>query len=120
MMLNQNAVAYLAPSDDPWMPAHIQDKQLTSSVWVGDYDANLLGCTDQYQICNPNKANSCTSLTGQYSAMVEAGAIGLNTFQIPTVGRFLETAFYRTMSQIVHGRGATALNGKLMYSKAPV
>jgi hypothetical protein len=48
MMLAQNEVSYLAPSNDPWMPAHTQDVTISSSIWVGDFDANLLGCTDQY------------------------------------------------------------------------
>ena len=70
MMLSQNDIVYTAPSDDPWMPAHIEVNNPTSStssrqkVWVGDYYVNLMGCIDQYQICNPNKndPSACTKL----------------------------------------------------------
>lgn len=119
MMLAQNSVAYQLPSDDPWMPAH-RATNTTPVLYQGDYDVTLMGCTDQYQICNaarPDKSSVCTSLTSSYHALENIlaanSAIGLNANQIATAGRFLITSSHRTMFQTVQGRGQSALNGKI-------
>ncbi|KAF2192030.1 hypothetical protein K469DRAFT_696089 [Zopfia rhizophila CBS 207.26] len=66
MMLAQNGVKYTAPVDDPWFSAHEQ-VNITSrkSVWMSDYAVSLLGCIDQYQLCNPAKPgdSGCTQLS---------------------------------------------------------
>jgi hypothetical protein len=118
MMLNQNSVAYLKPSNDLWMPAHRTYPE-SPDLYFGDFDANLLGCVDQYQICNPqvsNRSTGCTALTSGYFVLQELlrrnKEIGLNVDQIATTGRFLETSSRRIMFQSVNGRGQAALNGK--------
>lgn len=52
-MLSQNSVSYMEPSDDLWMPAHIPINHVTSGVitYSADYEVNLMGCTQQYQVC---------------------------------------------------------------------
>jgi hypothetical protein len=115
MMLNQNAVDYSAPSDDPWMPAH----KPIGSNWEADHALNLLACLDQYQICNPNKGNdptACTKLSGEVPVTAElespGNAVGLNKPQYWTVTRILPVALLMNMFNIVQGRGASALNGQ--------
>jgi hypothetical protein len=123
MMLNQNGVAYLKHSDDLWMPAHRTYPE-SPGFFFGDFDANLLGCIDQYQICNPqlsNKSRACTSLTSSSLIIPELltrkNEVGLNSDQIATMGRFLGMSVNRLMFSSVDGRGQTALNGKLMISQ---
>lgn len=74
MMLNQNNMGYLEPSYDLWMTAlvpttnSLNNTNFTTSMWTKSYQANLLVCTDQYQICNPNRPGNettqCTKLGG--------------------------------------------------------
>jgi hypothetical protein len=121
MMLTQNDVTYLAPSDDPWMSAHITGEGDGQRVWVGDHDVNLLGCIDQYQICNPNIPGDagCTALSGAFkvsdSLSQPSGLLGMNAEQRLTIQRFLLTSFFRSMYYAVKGRGASALNGTFTY-----
>jgi hypothetical protein len=120
-MLAQNAVAYLAPSDDPWMPAHQEGLENGAPVWVGDHDVNLMGCIDQYQICNPSVPGDagCTDLSGAFEALLFTGLpqLKMNDYQLQTVIRLLQAPFFRSMYWAVQGRGASALNGKLSISK---
>ena len=116
-MLNQNNVIYEAPSDDPWISAHTYINTSSGDVWAMDYPVNLLGCIDQYQICNPNKGNSaCTKLSGQGPVMRELGLPGnaadLNEHQSWAAVRILEFAIGMSMYYTVEGRGASALNGR--------
>lgn len=115
-MLNQNSINYEVPSDDPWIPAHFPVNTSSGVLYRGDYNANLLGCTDQYQICNPNKGNSaCTKLSGQRPVLHELGLPGntvdLNEHQTWAAVRILESAIRMSMYYAVQGRGAGALNG---------
>jgi hypothetical protein len=117
MMLAQNAITYLAPSNDPWMPAHLTAEGNGIRIWVGDYDVNLMGCIDQYQICNPNIPGDagCTALSGSVKVMNSLGQpeglLGMNAEQRWTIQRFLVTSIFRSMFYAVQGRGASALNG---------
>ena len=118
MMLNQNIVKYLAPSDDPWMPAHIPFETPLLSGWFADYYATLMGCVDQYQFCNPNKDNgssACTKLSGKFTVMRELlspkNAVNLNAYQLETATRVAHP-LAMTMHAAVTGRDASALNGQ--------
>ncbi|EAW06581.1 uncharacterized protein ACLA_082720 [Aspergillus clavatus NRRL 1] len=112
MMLAQNSVNYVTPSDDPWMPAHV-DLNVT---YMGDYYVNLLGCIDQYQFCNPNLAGDagCTKLGGIHSVaqdmILRNQRLSFSEDQATTIGRFLSAADYRSMYYAVQGRGGSALN----------
>jgi hypothetical protein len=121
IMLSQNDVAYLAESNDPWMPAHISGEGDGIVIWVGDYIVNLMGCMDQYQICNPNIAGDagCTELTGSLKVMDSIDldtSLGMNDQQMSTIDRFMVTSIFRSMFYAVKGRGASALNGTFSYT----
>jgi hypothetical protein len=117
MMLAQNDVTYLAPSDDPWMPAHVGGEGDGQHIWVGEYDVNLMGCIEQYQICNPNIPGDagCTALSGSLEVFDSFGQpdglLGMNAEQRSTIQRFLLTSIFRSIYYAVKGRGASALNG---------
>jgi hypothetical protein len=113
MMLNQNAVAYENPSDDPWMPAHTQ----ANSVWRRDYPLTLMACAEQHQICNPSKGKSpsaCTKLMGQDQVLpaLGNGAADVNDYQAWTAIRILMNAITMSIYYVVQGRGGSALNGQ--------
>ncbi|PYH79582.1 hypothetical protein BO82DRAFT_385077 [Aspergillus uvarum CBS 121591] len=124
MMLNQNNINYLQPSYDPWMTAleqqnySIEGTNVTSSMWTKSYEVNLLVCTDQYQICNPNRPgpDGCTKLGGILSTSLSTFTIdptkflGFNVYQIATIGRFVSGNNDRSMYSNVNGRGGAALN----------
>ncbi|CEJ54933.1 hypothetical protein PMG11_01219 [Penicillium brasilianum] len=126
MMLNQNDMGYLEPSYDPWMTAlepatySLDSTNFTTSMWTKSYLANLLVCTDQYQICNPNRSGNettqCTQLGGILSTAFASfntdptKYLGFNGAQIATIGRFLSGNNDRSMYSNVNGRGAAALN----------
>jgi hypothetical protein len=115
MMLAQNAIGYQKPVDDPFFSAH----DLLGVLYGSDYDVSLMGCIDQYQVCNPNnpRDRGCTKLTsvaGVYRQLTNPAlflALGLNEYQITTIGRFLISGTYRNMYNSVRGRGAAALDG---------
>jgi hypothetical protein len=117
MMLNTNDIIFEASSDDPWIPAHkkwIDPDTGNSSFWTSDFLVNLLACTDQYQVCNPNKGGSaCTKLSGQFPVLkeLELNTPGLNDHQMWAAIRVMEVANLMNMHSSVHGRGAAALNG---------
>jgi hypothetical protein len=119
MALSQNSIAYSQPSDDPWMPAHREAAGSSPPMYQGDFDTNLLGCTDQYQICNPNKADEsrCTVLSSGYHVLEDViqrqKSIGFNRDQIETAKRFAISSSRRTMFASLQGRGETALNGTI-------
>jgi hypothetical protein len=106
MMLMQNGIGYFERSDDPWVTAQKKlntkgtypgtNKSLT--LWYKNHEINLLGCVDQYQVCNPNKPgdSGCTKLGGILSAShqtytTEFKSLGFNAAQTTTISRFLDT-----------------------------
>jgi hypothetical protein len=121
LMLAQNAITYLAPSDDPWMPAHTEVPGNHAPSWFGDHDLNLMGCAEQYQICNPNILGDagCTELNSAPTVLLQTGLplLKMNDYQLQTATRFLETPF-RSIYWTVQGRGASALNGKRLITRS--
>ena len=121
-MLNQNDVAYEVPSNDPWMPAHTEMEDSLGPFWVRDYYVNLMGCIEQYQMCNPNKGNdpsACTKLSASSQVLVEMALngenMGLNLYQFSIAGRIMENAAAMNMYSVVSSRGASALNGQYIF-----
>jgi hypothetical protein len=127
MMLNQNGVMYLQRSDDPWITAEVENNlslentTFSKTLWSKSYEANLLVCVDQYQVCNPSRSgdSGCSKLGGQMSAFLSAfeldgdmSTLGFNMAQLTTISRFLSANTDRSMYSSVNGRGGAALNGK--------
>ena len=116
LMLNQNTVSYLKPSDDPWMPAHqlIPPTNMTEPIWISDYDATVLGCAEQYQFCNPNNGK-CTKLTGHQHVFRDL-PLGdeWNEFQQATMNRIIIPAIRMNLENAIAGRGGAALNGRFL------
>jgi hypothetical protein len=110
--LAHNSMVYLSPNTDPWFSANQKLIGTDPPTYNGIPKTSLMGCIDQYQICDPNRPRDtgCSIL----GSMLEVPGIylGLNFHQLATAGRFMETASDRSMFMSVHGRDASALNGK--------
>jgi hypothetical protein len=108
--LAHNSIVYQSPNTDPWFSAN--QKLVGTNTYYGLPKTSLMGCIDQYQICDPNRPGDtgCSKLGSM--TQVPGITLGLNLHQIATAGRFMETAYDRSMYMSVHGREASALNGK--------
>jgi hypothetical protein len=100
------------------MPAHSQLNTSSGTIWQADYFVNLMGCIDQYQICNPNRGNdssACTKLLGQSTVLGELAssgyATGFSYHQIFTAMRILQNPATMAMYNAVEGRGGSSLTG---------
>lgn len=119
-MLAQNAIIFNIPCDDPWMSAHIPYNftSLGISGYLSDYYLSLLGCVDQYQICNPNVDgdSGCSILAGAWvvsqDIMSRYKKLDLTALQLATASRFLWTAGNRNLASNVNGRGGNSLRGE--------
>ncbi|OJJ50131.1 hypothetical protein ASPZODRAFT_59289 [Penicilliopsis zonata CBS 506.65] len=118
MMLAQNDMGYENPCYDPWITATLKLANISESIWEANDWVSLLGCIDQYQICNPTMTgdSGCSKLGGLESVAVDltlrAPELGFNDLQVATISRFLTTQSYRGMYYNVQGRGANALNAQ--------
>lgn len=83
--LAANSIEYASPVDDPWFSAH---RNLSYNTWASDSYQQALGCTDQYQICNPN-TGQCYPLDGFHSEKPRP-QIGLNEYQNQTAAIIMD------------------------------
>ncbi|KAF1986965.1 hypothetical protein K402DRAFT_463095 [Aulographum hederae CBS 113979] len=81
VFLSANSVMFESPVDDPWFSAHhpvlVPDEP---TVFGADFAASVIGCTKQYQSCNPNLGLSslgCLPLNSQSAFRAQAN---LNKF----------------------------------------
>lgn len=111
--LASNKVIYKDPVNDPFFNATIPENSTTlggidHTYWMSANYVNVLGCAEQYQICNP-VTNGCTELTNSAPVIEkEMPKIGLNDVQIITATRMLR-ALYGNIYNYVNVRGANAL-----------
>lgn len=84
LFLSTNGVQFVTPCDDPWYAAHNLNFMRSVSgnnTWRefphGDEPVRVLGCTQQYQICNPDlkMGHSCTPLTGARTVIAAADVL---------------------------------------------
>lgn len=113
IFLNSNSMIYLNPVKDPLFSAN---RVLTSQLPNGNFTyygadklTQILGCTDQFQIQNPN-SNLATELTSSAKTYIQAAKIGLNLAQSATVLRLNLVSYDSLMFNSVNGLGAAALH----------
>ncbi|KAF2090371.1 hypothetical protein K490DRAFT_35524 [Saccharata proteae CBS 121410] len=124
-LLSPNDVLFLAKVDDPWYSAH-QSYNATISggiagsepAWYRDKPVSILGCTTQYQYCNPNvaEATGCTPLTGIFAAKNitnDAGFWGTE-LQRTAVHNFGYNNWYLSgaINTVVYNLGISALSAR--------
>ena len=106
LLLAQNQILYEAQSDDPFFAAHQQNG--TSFYYLPDADVNVMGCTDQFELCNLSN-NLCTPLTGILQAQGSIQELGLSPLQTQIANRIVVAAAEAIIGENPYHRGATAL-----------
>jgi hypothetical protein len=90
--LGQTSVIYTKPVHDPMFAAttaiHYSDND---TIWVPDQNVSVLGCIDQYRICNSDR-RECTPLSGVIDLYNAITRIGLNDAQSATALRLCNAA----------------------------
>lgn len=118
-----NAVTYNYPNTDPLFSATILENATLAdgtvfSYYIADYYLRVVGCTDQFQICNPNivgldgEPQRCTSLSSLFSIIDSFTTIGLNDYQVATTSTILNSLIFSNMFYAVNGRGSSALQAQ--------
>ena len=112
-LLAPNSVWYEAPVEDPFYlattPTTVPNGHGENiTFYKPDRYVNVLGCTDQYQYCNPTTGN-CTELTGWAPLGNEILKIGLNDVQLRTALRLRMSSELLNTYFSVNSRGADAL-----------
>ena len=111
--LASNGVLYKDRVDDPIFNATIPVNSETlggtnHTYWTSSQYVNVLGCAEQYQICNP-VTNRCTEFTISTPTFErEMPQIGLNDVQIITAKR-MARALFGSVYNYVNVRRANAL-----------
>jgi hypothetical protein len=124
-LLAPNSVLYSHPNVDPFFSATTElnttitvldtNTQLTYTFYDTDHYVYMIGCTDQYQICNSAKPGSdgeptlCTPLGPIFPLLAENLNISLNDYQSVTATSLILSLNGGGMSGSVDGLGSSAL-----------
>jgi hypothetical protein len=110
------------PNSDPMFSANIYTNISTSSgelEWYSsDYFVYVIGCTEQYQICNPNQrgpdgsSSHCTELGSVNGLLQESLNIGLTNYQYATSSTITLAMRSSSIFYAVQGRGSAALKAQ--------
>src|SRR6266516_4523594 len=104
-----NSIKFREQVKDPIFQTTYPDTELSITgerftVYTPDYQVNVIGCTEQYSICNPNlKSNSCTPQSGQYALPTLIQSYNFNPAQLVTA--------YRMIYMIADGTTYSSVNG---------
>jgi hypothetical protein len=109
--LASNSISYYAPVEDPWFSAHVAfNATKTLPAYEADDYVNVMGCIDQYQLCNPSSfPYRCTIIGSQKDFIIGYQEIGLNDYQTATADRLRYSLSFSTMYQTVNYLGPSAL-----------
>jgi hypothetical protein len=114
--LASNSIAYLSPVQDIWFSANKELNLSANStatfqnVYEADQFVNVMGCLDQFEICNPNTSPfSCTIIGGLRDVAQAYTQIGLNEYQTATAQRMTPVFAMSSTFNTVNGLGDTAL-----------
>ena len=123
--LSSNSIVYSNATDDPWYSAHSNpltvsingsalnensDSIINATVYFRDHPVSVLGCAEQYQICNPGSDHRdiCSPLTGLYALNREG--LGLNNRQKITADALFSTT--TTIGSLLEILGTSALTAR--------
>ena len=105
-----NSIRFAAPSDDPFFPAHVEMTGVETFYGSDNY-INIMGCTEQYQFCNPLNGR-CTDRMGSDLLSDGDDAIELNPVQEDIRARLGYAALHSGIYQLLSARGANALRAQ--------
>jgi hypothetical protein len=110
-----NSIKFRTKVEDPIFQATYPDTELSNTgerftVYTPDYQVSVVGCTEQYSICNPNlQSNSCTPQSGQNSLPTLIRSLNFNSAQLVTAYRMIYMIADGTTYSSVNGIGPDAL-----------
>jgi hypothetical protein len=118
IFINQNSIKYNEPVDDVVFSAHMPRAISLGSAsipyYTSDYFTNVIGCTDQVQICNPS--TRCSPLTDYNSVIESLDYLSLTDIQVAVAQRFTNNMIYQNAYHSVSGRGGAALRANELVS----
>ena len=116
LWLSAPGINYLEPVDDPWFEAHTIANYSFGEYFQSDYYATLMGCVDQWQLCN-NRTNICSGWQANGSPNIDDSLINFNDTEDFQVGLILYWAFNRLdIYHMVEGRQSSALSAQRFLS----
>jgi hypothetical protein len=87
--LSQFKIQYMSPVSDPWFSANRRELlENGTPVYLADLPVSVLGCVEQFRMCNPVKG-TCTQLSGLQKLQdnIRLESFGLNAAQRMTAYR---------------------------------
>lgn len=116
LWLSAPGINYLEPVDDPWFEAHMIANYSFGEFFQSDYYATLMGCVDQWQLCN-NRTNICSGWQANGSPNIDDSLFNFNDTEDLQVGLILYWAFNRLdIYHMVEGRQSSALSAQRFLS----
>jgi hypothetical protein len=118
IFVNGDHIVYRYPTKDPTFATGQQYIStaggVNSTLWTPEYYTTVLGCIDQYQICNSKyDAKACTPLVSSYRLAREIFTLGLSTMQLQTAERIVKASAALSTHYNIDGRGPAALQASL-------
>ncbi len=116
LWLSAPGINYLEHVDDPWFEAHMIANYSFGDLFQSDYYAILMGCVDQWQLCN-NRTNICSGRQANGSPYIDDSLFNFNDTEDLQVGLILCWAFNRLdIYHMVEGRQSCALSAQRFLS----
>ncbi|KAK5103630.1 hypothetical protein LTS08_003048 [Lithohypha guttulata] len=112
LFLASNSIRYEKPTNDPLFAAHYSYNLSGYTWWSSDQYVTVLGCSEQYRVCNPNNG-VCTPRMGtiqlQQAFLANGDGLNLNLNQNATAFRVVLAAAYSSVYHATFTRGGNAL-----------
>lgn len=116
LFISPNSITYQYPVDDPVFSAHDLVNGTMTGLYVSFYDADqfvsVVGCSEQYRICNPNN-NACTQRMGfgqlSQASVDNQDGLELNAVQNSTWIRINAALQLSSVYYATYARGGSAL-----------
>jgi hypothetical protein len=110
-----NSIKFRKQVKDPIFQTTYPETELSNTgerftVYTPDYQVSVMGCTEQYSICNPNlKSSNCTPQSGQCALLILIQPHNFNSAQLVTAYRMIYMTADGTSYSSVNGVGPDAL-----------
>lgn len=119
------AGVFTESSDDLWIPAHIPQNLGTTAdngsivetqYFTTEKPINVLACTEQHQLCNPNEPNNCTPLQSidmLLGSNVSVNSVSKTDFQTSLANIIITAAWRASMYHTIGFLGYELLASNL-------
>ena len=112
LWLSAPGINYLKSVEDPWFEAHTIANYSFGRIFQSDYHATLMGCIDQWRLCN-NRTNICSGWQINGSPNIDESLFSFNDPEDIQVGLILYGAFNRLdVYHMIESRQSSALSAQ--------